>query len=118
MSSTNLKQGQLAEESACNFLQSKGLELYTTNYRCRCGEIDLIMGDSATLVFIEVRYRSHNRFGSGAESVDARKRARIIAAASHYLQTNPHQAHRPARFDVIAMRSTSNIQWIKDAFRT
>ena len=118
MSSASLKQGQLAEERACSYLQSKGLALYTTNYRCRYGEIDLIMGDNGTLVFIEVRYRSRSRFGSGAETVDSSKQARIIAAAGHYLQTNPRQANRPARFDVITLQPACNIRWIKDAFRT
>lgn len=118
MSPTTRQQGQWAENAACEYLQTKGLELYDRNYHCRCGEIDLIMGDSSTLVFIEVRYRASSRFGSGAETVGPRKQARIVAAAAHYLQTNPRQARRPARFDVVFMSSPDTIQWIKDAFQS
>ncbi len=118
MSLTTRQQGQQAEEAACKYLQAQGLELYNRNYHCRRGEIDLIMGDNATLVFIEVRYRSSSRFGSGAETVGPRKQARIIATAAHYLQEYPKQARRPARFDVIFMQSADAIQWVKDAFQT
>jgi len=118
MSLTARQQGQQAEDAACEYLQAKGLDLYDRNYHCRCGEIDLIMGDGPSLVFIEVRYRASSRFGSGAETVGPRKQARIIAAAAHYLQANPKQARRPARFDVVFMRSADTIQWIKDAFQS
>ncbi len=118
MSPTARQQGQQAEEAACKYLLANGLELYSRNYYCRHGEIDLIMGDNNTLVFIEVRYRSSSRFGSGAETVGPRKQARIVAAATHYLQANPKQARRPARFDVIFMCSTDTIQWVKDAFQS
>ncbi len=117
MSLTAREQGQQAEKTACQYLRKKGLALYQANYRCRHGEIDLIMRDGSTLVFIEVRYRSSNCFGSGAETVDRRKQKRIIAAAAHYLQMKPEQSRRPARFDVIFMQSAKNIHWIKDAFR-
>jgi len=104
MNPTTRKQGQQAEKTACKYLEAKGLELYHTNYCCRHGEIDLIMGDSSTLVFVEVRYRSSSRFGSGAETIDRRKQMRIIAAAAHYPQMKPEQARRPARFDVVVMQ--------------
>ncbi len=115
---TTRERGQQAEDIACNYLQAKGLELYVRNYHCRRGEIDLIMGDGSTLVFVEVRYRSSSRFGSGAETVDSRKQRRIITAATHYLQTSPVQTRRPARFDVIFMQSADTIHWIKDAFQS
>ena len=87
----------------------------TRNYGCRHGEIDLIMQDKQTLVFIEVRYRQSAQFGGAAASVDHRKQKRIIATAQHYLQHKKPTAHA-YRFDVIASDSTS-IQWIADAFR-
>jgi len=115
---TSRQRGQQAEDAACDYLQAQGLKLYDRNYHCRPGEIDLIMGDNTALVFIEVRYRASSRFGTGAETIGSRKQSRIAAAASHYLQKNPKQARRPARFDVVFMGSENIIHWIKDAFQT
>lgn len=108
--------GQTAEEQACHFLEQQGLTLLTKNYRCPRGEIDLVMQHGDMVVFIEVRYRKNNRYGSGAESVDFRKQARITATAMHYLQAHPKQALLPARFDVIAMSANETPQWIENAF--
>lgn len=118
MTLASRQRGDRAEGVVCDYLQAQGLELYERNYRCRSGEIDLIMGDGASLVFIEVRYRSSSRFGSPAETVERRKQARIAAAAARYLQANPKQARRPARFDVVFLQPPAPVQWIKDAFRT
>ena len=73
-----IAQGKLAEKKACDYLQQQGLKLIEKNYYCRSGEIDLIMLDKQELVFIEVRYRKSRTFGSAAESIDARKRNKII----------------------------------------
>jgi putative endonuclease len=108
--------GRLAEEAACRYLQAQGLRLIERNYRCRSGEIDLVMDDGDSLVFVEVRYRRHDRYGSGAETVDARKRARIIRCAQYYLQRHPTAQGRPARFDVISLAAGQDLQWIRDAF--
>ncbi len=111
--------GNDAEAHACKYLQRHGLHLITRNYRCRRGEIDLIMRDADNLVFIEVRYRRQSRFGSGLESVDARKRARITRCAAHYLQAHPMAATLAARFDVIGLMPDSNglrFEWIRNAF--
>lgn len=113
-SPAHLRRGREAEERACALLQRRGLRLVERNFRCRLGEVDLIMADGATLVFVEVRYRGHRGFGSGAESVDARKRRRIITAALTYLQrTGAHD--RPCRFDVISVRGEA-LQWTRNAF--
>lgn len=111
--------GRDAEERACRFLAAHGLALVARNYRCRQGEIDLIMRDGGTIVFVEVRYRGNRRFAGGAESVDHRKRSKLTAAALHYLQRHPDAATRPARFDVIAVApgaAASSLQWIRNAF--
>lgn len=110
------QQGQSAEEQACRYLQQRGLELVERNYRCRQGEIDLIMRDRQSTIFVEVRYRSSSRFGGAAASVDRRKQEKLIAAASHYLQHHPRLAQQPARFDVVAITPEA-LQWIEDAFQ-
>ena len=111
--------GRDAESHACDYLLSRGLSLLTRNFRSRLGEIDLVMDDGESLVFVEVRYRRRDVFGSGAESVDRRKQARITACAQHYLQKHPAASQRPCRFDVVAIsgsQETPDIQWIRDAF--
>jgi putative endonuclease len=108
--------GRAAEQQAAAHLGRAGLQLLTRNYRCRGGEIDLVMRDGAALVFVEVRYRSRTGFGTAAESVDARKRRRLIRAAEHYLQA--HRARGPCRFDVVGIDAAGRIEWLRDAFGT
>jgi len=113
------ERGQAAENQACQYLMDQGLQLVSRNYRCRHGEIDLIMRDDRGLVFIEVRYRSHSGFASAAESIDRRKRDKLVATALHYLQAHPASRAQPARFDVIAItpkQGKEGIQWISNAF--
>lgn len=89
------------------------------NYRCRRGEIDLVMRDADTLVFVEVRRRASRAFGGGLDSVDARKRARIVAAAEHYLMMHRIGDDRPCRFDVVAIDGpprSAMIEWVRGAF--
>lgn len=111
------QQGLAAEAEACRHLQQQGLELIERNYRCRQGEIDLIMKDGKSTVFVEVRYRSNPNFGGAAASVDPRKQGKLIATASHYLQQHHALAQQPARFDVIAI-APGTLEWIRDAFQT
>lgn len=113
------RRGANAEALACRFLQQKGLELVARNYRSRRGEIDLVMRDADNLVFVEVRYRRQNRYGSGLESVNRRKQQRIVACAAYYLHCHPHAARLAARFDVVALSPDDGgmrIEWIRDAF--
>ena len=74
-----------------------------------------------TLVFVEVRYRRQGRFGSGSESIDRRKRRRIVLAAGHYLQRYGLTDRCPTRFDVVALNDSDpregRLEWIPDAFR-
>ena len=116
----HLQQGEAAEAQACRYLEQQGMQLRQRNYRCRQGEIDLVMEHGEQLVFVEVRYRRSTRFGSGAESVDTRKQHKLVLAAQHYLQSHPKLSKRPARFDVVSMRldgQTTKIDWIQDAFQ-
>ncbi len=108
--------GALAEQVAAQYLLQQGLKLLQTNYRCRFGEIDLILQDGDTLVFAEVRLRSFAAFGGAAASIDARKQAKLIRTAQHFLSNLKHIP--PCRFDAILMQSTDikQIEWIKNAF--
>lgn len=116
---TAKQEGDFAEQLACDYLQNKHLRLITRNYRCRLGEIDLIMQDRDTLVFIEVRYRKNLDFGGAIASVDARKCAKLLATASHYLQKKRLTENVPCRFDVVTItgRGSNRVEWIKDAFQ-
>jgi putative endonuclease len=107
--------GRAAEAAAAAFLAAQGLTLVETNYRCRRGEIDLVLREAGTIVFVEVRLRTHPSFGGAAESIDARKRSRIIAAARHYLAGKPEL---PCRFDAVLLDRLDppRIRWIRDAF--
>jgi putative endonuclease len=111
-----MKPGAQAEQLAAQFLQRQGLTLVQTNYRCRFGEIDLILRDKETLVFAEVRQRSSNDFGGAAASIDARKQQKLTLTAQHYLTSQPRTP--PCRFDAVLLNGTGNIEWVKNAFET
>jgi putative endonuclease len=108
--------GALAERWAAQYLQRQGLQAVAQNYRSRFGEIDLIMQDGKTLVFVEVRLRSHAGFGGAAASIDARKQQRIIRTAQQYLARLAHTP--PCRFDVVLMDDAqgAQAQWLRNAF--
>lgn len=112
--------GDHAEDTACEYLQSQGLRLIERNFLCKRGEIDLIMQQADTTIFVEVRYRRNNLYGSGAESVDWRKQEKLLATAEHYLQSHPKAAKGACRFDVVALTTQNQqhkIDWIVDAFQ-
>ena len=106
--------GTEAEGLAAAFLARHGLTIVERNWRCRSGEIDIIARDGETLAFIEVRLRRRGDFGGAAESITARKRARMVAAAEQYLAG---LARAPAcRFDAILLDAldAARIEWLKD----
>ena len=107
--------GRGAEERALRFLEQAGLVLLERNFRCRSGEIDLIMQDSATLVFVEVRMRRQSRFGGAAESINGPKLRRIRSAAGLWLRIT--QRCDPVRLDVVTLDGehcdTARIAWIR-----
>ncbi len=105
-------QGQAAEDAALSHLEHHGLILVTRNFRCKGGEIDLIMHDKNTLVFIEVRKRADARHGGAAASVTSAKQARLIIAAQIYLQR--YKMPPACRFDVVAIDG-DQLNWIKNA---
>ena len=98
-----------------------GLDFITRNYRCRVGELDLVMQERGCLVIVEVRCRGSRRFVDAALTVDEWKQARIIRATRSLLSAKPWLADYAIRFDVVAIGDTQGrsgeIQWIRDAFR-
>ena len=109
-----MKPGAQAEKLAAQYLQRQGLTLVESNYRCRMGEIDLILRDGETLVFAEVRQRSSNDFGGAAASINGRKQMKLILTAEHYLTSLSRMP--PCRFDAVLLDAAGNIEWLKNAF--
>ncbi|TWG79510.1 putative endonuclease [Cupriavidus gilardii J11] len=108
------ERGERAEARALAYLQQQGLTLLVRNYRCKGGELDLVMRASdGTLVFVEVRARSSDAFGGAAASITVSKRQRILQAANHYLATLASVPR--CRIDVVAI-GPRGIEWLKDAF--
>ena len=107
--------GEAAEDLAAAFLQEAGLILVERNYRCRFGEIDLIAREGSTLVFVEVRMRSSERFGGAGASITVAKRTKLLRTARFYLAGI---ARAPAcRFDALLVNGRNNsIEWLKNAF--
>ena len=110
------------EDPAPAYLRCRGLNLLRKNYRCRRGEIDLVMLESSyperTLVFVEVRYRKPTAYGAPQETITRINQNRIIAAAAHFLATT-NALHCTTRFDAMAVTRPHylpNVHWIKDAF--
>ena len=111
--------GAAAEDAACARLQEGGLRLLARNVGFRFGELDLVMRDGGTLVFVEVRRRQPGPFGDGATSVDRRKRRRVVLAARAWLARQRGVADLPCRFDVVAVSATGaglHVDWHRDAF--
>jgi len=107
--------GQAAELAAVEFLRSRGVCVTLRNWRYRLGELDIVGLDGDTLIIVEVRKRSSNRFGGAAASVDARKQNKLRRAAALLLQQRKELAGLKVRFDVVAV-SPAGIDWIKHAF--
>ena len=111
--------GNKAEQKALCFLVRKGLKPVARNFRCRGGEIDLIMLHDTCLTFIEVRYRKSAQFSAPAPTVDVHKQRKIVRTAAMFLARKQHYASHTMRFDVVAIAGDENgaIEWIQDAFR-
>ncbi|WP_071662694.1 YraN family protein [Candidatus Rickettsiella isopodorum] len=123
------KLGNQIEALVCDYLRQRKLKFIERNYQCRLGEIDLIMSDQSTLVFIEVRYRQRHHFGSSLESVNLIKQNKIIKTAEYYLLSQQLSEKITCRFDVVGVKPPTNkllgniskldsaqVEWIKNAF--
>lgn len=118
--SNTADEGRDAENSACIFLERQGLQLLTRNFRCKYGEIDLIMQDRDMLVFVEVRLRRNMRYGGPLASITPDKQRKLLTAAEIYLQQhNARDRYAGMRFDVLGLTETggqTRFEWIKNAF--
>ena len=117
--------GLAAEKLAATFLANHGLKLVTQNYHCRFGEVDLIMTDTSTLVFVEVKLRSSNQFGGAAASITPQTQQKLISTAQYYLQQANYKTEPACRFDAVLMNKADleavdlkHIEWIRNAFET
>jgi len=120
--------GREAERLAEKYLLAQGLELVERNFLCRHGEIDLIMLQQGTLIFVEVRRRRSSRFARAAATVDRHKQDKLVRAAGIYLGRRRQFRNHTTRFDVLAIDDSGTdssasiggeitIQWLPDAFR-
>lgn len=111
--------GKHAEDQACDYLQQRGMRLLERNYTTRYGEIDLIMQDQDTIVFVEVRFRRHAGQVDPLSSIDQHKQRKLTRTAQAYLQQKKLHALPPSRFDVVAVTGQNaqyQLEWIKNAF--
>lgn len=108
---TPYDRGRAMESYACEILTGLGLKLLDKNYRAKCGEIDLIMNDNKCIVFIEVRYRHQERYGSSLDTITVQKQRKISRAAQFYLQNKDLIDKVPVRFDVFAITGATPPRW-------
>lgn len=111
--------GQQGERLAEQFLREQGLTTVTRNYLCPMGELDLVMRDGDTLVFVEVRQRNSRRFGSPLETITRSKQNKVLKAAQHYLNQHHIPTHQALRFDVVGLvpgDPSTPLEWVADAF--
>lgn len=122
------RHGAAIEAAAERWLSARGLRAVARNFRCKIGEIDLVMLDGQQLVFVEVRFRRDDRYGGAAASVTPAKQQRLIAAAHVFIESQPRWRNAPCRFDVLAGCAAPDTepaaddptaiswQWLRDAF--
>ena len=103
MTANRARTGAYGEKLASEYLEARGYSTVATNFRCPAGEIDIIVQDGSCLVFVEVRSRSSDSFGTPQESITRRKRERLVAVAETYLQQYA-ATHQEWRIDVVAVR--------------
>jgi putative endonuclease len=117
---TSVQKGLEIEHWIADYLQQQGLRLLYRNFRCRLGEIDLILQHEEALAFVEVRFRRNANYGGALESINFRKQQKIIHTARYFLLTHPKLANLACRFDVIAVTLKANKpyveEWIQNAF--
>lgn len=114
--------GAWGESLAAQYLRKKHYHIIAMNYRCRFGEIDLVVCNRRYLVFVEVKLRKSDHFAAAAEFVDYYKQNRLRTTAEMYLSENPTKLQ--PRFDVIEIYAPQGtetrdpeIHHLEDAFQ-
>lgn len=110
--------GNLAEDIAAKYLAEQGLEIVARNYYVRNGEIDIVAFEGEMVVFVEVRSKSHDRYGTAEDTISLKKQRFLYRAAEQFL-LKENMSERICRFDVVAVSfaNDTQIKWYKDAFR-
>lgn len=110
------KIGTEYENMAAEYLIEKGYQILERNYRNKIGEIDIIAQQTDTIVYVEIKYRSSDKYGNPLDAVDYKKQKRISKVAMlHYVQ-NGARLHKQCRFDVIGIYADGRIQHVENAF--
>ena len=109
----NHKEGAAAEDAALAFLQGQGCKLVARNWHCPFGEIDLIVKNGNTILFVEVKYRKSCRFGGAAGSITPAKLAKLQRSAEHYLQQH-RLNHTPCRLDAVLIEGGHKPEWVQN----
>ena len=108
------------EDQARSYLLAQGLLFLQANYRCRFGEIDLVMRDGDTLCFVEVKFRKSLHFGGAIAAIPKSKQRKIIKTALFYISAHQHLANQAMRFDALLIQrqadGSNQIDWIQNAF--
>lgn len=111
--------GSVFEQRACRELERAGLIALAHNYTTRHGELDLVMREGETVVFVEVRYRVRAAQGDALASIGPAKREKLIRTAELWLAAHPQHARRACRFDVVCYdgpADATHMQWLRGAF--
>ena len=114
------RKGSEAEKLACGYLEARGLTRLASNFRCRYGELDLVMRDGAQLVVVEVRSRRSDRHGAPEASINHRKRRSLMRAAQCFIRDNPQFNGMMLRFDVVGVlteATRARFRWIRNALQ-
>ncbi len=117
---TSTDKGQVTESYAQQYLSKQGLRLIERNFHSRQGEIDLIMLDGDTYVFVEVKYRKNKGFGGAIAAISASKQKKVKHCITFYLhQRGLNEYNTPCRVDVVTLEgniSQPQVTWLKNAF--
>lgn len=117
---TSKNKGDITESFAKQFLTKKGLVFVTQNFHSRYGELDLVMKDGETFVFVEVKYRKNNLYGGAISTISSKKQQKLkLCAAFYFQQAQLNEYNTAYRFDVIALEGDLNlpeVTWLKNAF--
>ncbi len=107
--------GRFGEAAAARWYRRAGYRVLATNWRCRQGELDLVVARDGDVTFVEVKARSDGRFGTGAEAVDRHKQRRVRTAAGRWLE-QADRGYREVRFDVVEVDRRGRLRLHHDCF--